>query len=321
MHLRKITLIVIVGIICSFSIRTLGAVCPQIFKAFYMVKISILVNVLFILSHFLFWLIFYQEYASTKQTLLKRTCLLAVIGSFAVSFLYLEKIPLVFNMGVCFPVFLTNPYIHVILPFISSLFQLVFFVTFRKSMAVEEKSMLSGSVLSIIIGLSLFLLFHMIVLVSFIATREFEWLTHLPRIIAVGTVPFTIIAVLCILHFYYRFYFFLGAAYQTRTVNGRLSQKGGSTSQSLPHSTGTSEQVAEQSRVMRRLKRIFAFSFLGIMVGALIGALVGTLDRGSLLILMPSGPPFWGIIGAFIGGIAGMLYGAFSKLSARQVPF
>ena len=72
---------------------------------------------------------------------------------------------------------------------------------------------------------------------------------------------------------------------------------------------------------MRRLKKIFAGFLLGMVVGALIGALGGTLDRGSMFILVPSGPPFWAIFGAFVGSIAGTLYGAFSKLSSQEVPF
>ena len=72
---------------------------------------------------------------------------------------------------------------------------------------------------------------------------------------------------------------------------------------------------------MRRLKKMFAGFLLGMVVGALMGALGGTLDRGSMFILVPSGPPFWAIFGAFVGSIAGIFYGAFSKLSPQDVPF
>ena len=70
---------------------------------------------------------------------------------------------------------------------------------------------------------------------------------------------------------------------------------------------------------MRRLKRIFSGFLLGIVIGAVIGALGGLLDQGSMMILMPSGPPFWSIIGAFVGSIVGALYGAFSGLSSKDV--
>ena len=69
---------------------------------------------------------------------------------------------------------------------------------------------------------------------------------------------------------------------------------------------------------MRRLKRIFYGFLLGIVVGAVIGALGGLLDQGSMMILMPSGPPFWSIIGAFVGSIVGALCGAIWKPSSRE---
>jgi len=63
----------------------------------------------------------------------------------------------------------------------------------------------------------------------------------------------------------------------------------------------------------------FTGFLLGIMVGAVIGALGGMMDQGSMLILMPSGPLFWAIVGAFIGSIVGALYGAFSGSSSQDV--
>jgi membrane associated rhomboid family serine protease len=71
--------------------------------------------------------------------------------------------------------------------------------------------------------------------------------------------------------------------------------------------------------ILRRLKRAFAGFLLGIVVGAVIGALGGTMDKGSMMILMPSGPPFWAIVGAFFGSIVGALYGAFSRSSSQDV--
>jgi hypothetical protein len=49
---------------------------------------------------------------------------------------------------------------------------------------------------------------------------------------------------------------------------------------------------------------------MGLIGGAVLGALGGILDRGSMLILVPSGPPFWGLVGALAGGLAGALGGA-----------
>ena len=79
---------------------------------------------------------------------------------------------------------------------------------------------------------------------------------------------------------------------------------------------GSLDLLTEKRNIVRRLKRAFVGFLLGIVVGAVIGALGGLLDRGSMLILMPSGPPFWAIVGAFMGSIAGAFYGAFSRPSS-----
>ena len=64
---------------------------------------------------------------------------------------------------------------------------------------------------------------------------------------------------------------------------------------------------------MKRLERIFACFLGGGILGAIIGAIGGLMEGGSMMILMPSGPLLWAIIGGFFGCIAGALYGAFSK--------
>jgi hypothetical protein len=209
LSLKKITLIVIIAIISSFSIRTFGTVFPQIFNNIHMVKGTILVNTFFILSHLLFWLLFYRDYASLKGAVLKKTCLLPVIGSFAVSLLYLKKLPFVFDMEIAFPLFLLNPYVDAFVPAVSSIFGLIFFLVFKNSLESEEERMLEKPLLSMIGGISIFLVLHLIVLVNFITTNTFEWLEHMPRTVAVGTVPLIVIAVFLMLHFYSRFYCFL----------------------------------------------------------------------------------------------------------------
>ena len=209
MSLKKITCILIIAIICSFSIRIVGTLFPQMFQNIHMVKGTILVNTFFVLFHLLFWLIFYRDYVSAKDAVLKKTCLLPVIGSFAAALLYLKKLSFVFDTEIAFPLFLMNPYVDAFVPAVASIFSLIFFVTFKNSIEREEERMLKKPILSMIGGISIFLLLHLIVLVNFIATGVFEWLEHMPRVLAISTVPLIVIAVFLILHFYYRFYCFL----------------------------------------------------------------------------------------------------------------
>jgi hypothetical protein len=70
---------------------------------------------------------------------------------------------------------------------------------------------------------------------------------------------------------------------------------------------------------MRRLKRAFAGFFLGGFIGLVVGALGGLMDRGSMFILVPSGPPFWAIVGALVGSILGALCGALVVRRSRNV--
>jgi len=70
--------------------------------------------------------------------------------------------------------------------------------------------------------------------------------------------------------------------------------------------------------IMRRLKRIFAWILYGGLIGLVVGGLGGLLDRGSMMILVPSGSAFWAIVGGFLGMIAGALYGAISKLPTQN---
>ena len=56
---------------------------------------------------------------------------------------------------------------------------------------------------------------------------------------------------------------------------------------------------------MRIFKRVISGFLLGGVIGAIIGAIGGLFDRGSLFILVPSGPLAWAIFGAFCGCLAG----------------
>jgi len=222
MYLKNITLLVIISLICSFSIRIFGTIFPQIFQNIFVVKLTILTNVFFIISNILFWIVFYYEYAITKKSILKTACLIAIIGSFAVSILYLKKIPFAFDMKVQLPLILMNPYFDALLPFVGSVFHLIFFIIFGMSIAYEEKRVLGRSILSIIVGTCIFIFLHSIVLFNFIASNRFEWLEHMPRAIALGTVPLIFVAALLILIFYFRFYRFLSPTHRAAGGDLRL---------------------------------------------------------------------------------------------------
>jgi len=200
----------------AFSIRVVGTIFPSIFKTFFMVKATILFNAVFILIHVIFWLVFYREYLSKNKGALKEICIASVIGSFAVSLIYMRKLRFVFGMNVQFPIFAMNPFYDAVVPLISSIIHLVFFISFKKTLSDNEKTVLGRPVSSMIIGICVFIFFHVMVLFNYIAFKRFEWLEHMPRGVALGTVPLIIAAVLLMLFFYYGFYRFLDSEISNR---------------------------------------------------------------------------------------------------------
>jgi len=216
--LKKITLLLIVSMGISFSFRIAGTLFPLIFKSLLMVKVTILFNAAFISVHVIFWLVFYREYILKTKCALNEIGMAAVIGSFAVSVIYLRQLPFVFGIIVQFPGFMIHPLYDAMVPLAGSVVHLAFFAAFKKALSDDEKMWLSRAVSAMIMGIGFFVFFHVTVLVNFIAFKQFEWLEHMPRGIALGTVPLVASAVLLMLYFYYRFYRFLDS--ENGTGNG-----------------------------------------------------------------------------------------------------
>lgn len=209
MNLKKVTLVLIVSMIASFTIRTFGTLFPRIFYLSEMVKATVLINAFFILVHLLFWMFFYKETISAETPALKKPGILAIVGSFAVSILYLKKVVIVFDAGMGFSPLMTNPYVDASVPLISSSVHLIFFVLFKKALKTEALSSLKNPVISMIGGISIYMVLHAIVLIHFVLAGRFEWLEHMPRPVAVGTMPLVVVAVCLMLYFYLRLYGFL----------------------------------------------------------------------------------------------------------------
>ena len=208
MNLRKITYILIVSLIASFLLRTTGTLFPHIFQYSSVVKVTIVINIIFILAHAFFYVYFLKEYAANRQQILKTGSILAIIGSFSVALIYIKNFCLVFGLDVL-PLIFMDAYFDVIIPLVSSLFHLLFFSIFKKVQSQDEYRILSRPVSSAIIGVVIFIVLHLIVLVNFLKLHKFNWLEHMPRNIAIGTIPLFVFAAIFILYFYIKFYQFL----------------------------------------------------------------------------------------------------------------
>lgn len=211
MDLRKIILLLIASFIASFLIRTVGTLFPVIFQNIYVVKSSVIVHTLFMLVQLLFYVYFYKEYAANRQSTLKTGNILAIIGSILVAFLYIKNVCLVFELDII-PLFLMNHYVDMGLPLAGSLLYLLFFGMFKRVQSQREHEVLDRPLSLAMIGTAIFMALHLVVLIRFLTLHYFNWLEHMPRTIAVGTIPFIVFAAISILYFYVIFYKFQSTA-------------------------------------------------------------------------------------------------------------
>jgi hypothetical protein len=160
------------------------------------------------LVHCLFFVGFFKAYASGRPWILRAGSMLAVLGSLAVTLIYVKNVFLVFEWNV-FPLFFANHYFDAVVPLMSSLFYLFFFAGFKRVQSEKEHAILNRSILSAIVGTLIFGALHLIVLINFLKFQKFNWLAHMPRLVAVLIVPLTVAAAVLILFFYIRFYQFL----------------------------------------------------------------------------------------------------------------
>lgn len=208
MSLKWATLLAITGFVCSFLIRTVGTLLPHIFKNIHIAQMAIGIHLFASFALVIFFLSFYEHYTQKKQQILRRACFLAIIGSLAALFLHIKILFLVFGQHI-FPLFLMHHHIDAILPLVSSITVILFFMIFQKEMRHGERKRLGKATRSAVIGFSVFAILQTTVLINYLSSSEFRWLEHFPRKVAIGTIPVMAFAILAVLYFFLSFYRFV----------------------------------------------------------------------------------------------------------------
>jgi uncharacterized membrane protein len=208
MSLKRVTLLVIIGIVCSFFIRTVGTFLPFIFKNITIVWMGMGIHLFAGLTVVIFFLMFYNRFIQAGQRALQKACILAIIGSLGALFLHIKGLSLVLEKDI-FPLFLMQHHIDAILPLVSSLTILFFFIIFRKEMGREVRVRLDKATRLAIMGSSIIALLHAIILINYLHSGEFRWLAHFSRKAAIGFTPILAFAVISVLYFFLSFYRFV----------------------------------------------------------------------------------------------------------------
>ncbi|KPK99422.1 MAG: hypothetical protein AMJ91_07900 [candidate division Zixibacteria bacterium SM23_73_3] len=210
MNLRKTTLLAIIGICYHFALRAVGTFSPDIFRILLVAQIAQITSMLAHLTIVLFFIFFIKDYVQKEQVELKKATGLAIVGSSAML--------LVNTKGLLIIVFRTHlspdllwslersNYIGVLLPWISSILILFFFISFYKETVLERKMKLRKATLSAVIGSSINALVLTFVLLNSLFLREIIHLVELSRKIAIIFIPIFVFSFVAVLYFFLTFY-------------------------------------------------------------------------------------------------------------------
>jgi len=180
MSLNKATIWAMIGVSYIFVSRTVGTFFPAVFRNPAAAKIAVILSLLASITVLVFYVSFYQAYVQKGQKLLKNTSLVVIIGSLAVVLSYLKGLLLIYDVHI-FPYPESSRYFESIIPWISAVFFMLFFIVFYRETLHKVGKSLSGAALLAIIGSSIATLLRTFVLLNYIYSRQFMWFSDLFR--------------------------------------------------------------------------------------------------------------------------------------------
>ena len=205
MSLNKATLSAMIGVSYIFISRTIGSFFPAVFRNLAAAKIAVILSLLASIAVFVFYVSFYQTYVQKGQKLLKNASLLVIIGSLAVALLYLKGLLLIYDVHI-FPYPDSSRYFESIIPWISAVFFLLFFISFYRETLHKVGKSLSRAALLAIIGSSVATLLRTFVLLNHLYSRQFMWFSDLFREMPAIFLPISAFMFFTVFYFFLSFY-------------------------------------------------------------------------------------------------------------------
>ena len=215
MTLKRTTLFAAIGISYTFALRAIGTFLPDIFRNLQVAQVITIISLLASLTFVLFFFCFYRDYVQEEQSNLRKASVLAIIGTSAVTLLQIKGLFLVFKKALMH-IYNISPHLvglirsrHVIVPivpWVSSIFILLFFVVFRREALRKDQVKLSKAILFAIVGSSIGTSLRTIVLFHYLYSREVRWFADLSRTIQIIFVPITAFGFIAVFYFLLTFY-------------------------------------------------------------------------------------------------------------------
>ncbi|MEA3420784.1 MAG: hypothetical protein U9Q97_03805, partial [Acidobacteriota bacterium] len=151
-RLKRLTLLVVIGISYIFILRLVGTIFPGIFIGkIILVKLTNILSFLAVLVTVMFFYDFYCEYVKKEQGRLKNATILAIIGSVAVLFVHLKSLLFIFKLVIS-PRLFRSLHAEAVITWVNSIFILIFFIVLYKCILRKEQVRLEKATLFAIIG-------------------------------------------------------------------------------------------------------------------------------------------------------------------------
>jgi hypothetical protein len=209
MNLKRVTFLTIIGISYTFILKLLSTFIPNMFAKLITAQITSVLYLLASIIILLFFLSFKRNYIKKEQIKLQQTSVLTIIGACAMIVVNLKFLFLVFDKHS--PIYLISTlvkyhFIEAVLPWVSSVCILIFFLTFYYDIQSGAQSKLEKPILFAVIGQSIITLILTFTFGFYLDQGLIKRLSDLSNMIMIILIPTVIFSYLFILYFFLAFY-------------------------------------------------------------------------------------------------------------------
>ena len=203
--LRRATLLAIIGIFYLFLLRTMGTFHQQIFREnLPLVQITNVLAFLAILTLVFFFASFLKNCLDKRETELRNATVFVLIGYILMVVLYLKELLFVFNVeGILY----SKPYFfELLIPLVSSLSLLVFFIVFYKNPLPKNGKSMEKFLIFPVVGAAIDLVIRSFIVLRYLYLTDVRWFTDLPEKFKTIATFLTFFSFITILYFFSYFY-------------------------------------------------------------------------------------------------------------------
>ncbi|MCD6378946.1 hypothetical protein J7M07_00695, partial [bacterium] len=154
-----------------FVSRTIGTFKPEIFMNLNITRANTLISFIAAAAILYFYVIFYIEFAKKETNAVRIASFVMLIGSFFVTLLFLKGILMVFNIY-----HFRSPIFNILVPSLSSLIALYFFITLYKEIECGGKGLLRQALFLAALGSGLSVFTRGLITYNYFAEKKFEWI-------------------------------------------------------------------------------------------------------------------------------------------------